>query len=125
MVYGIGTDIVEIDRIANSINKFGDKFLNKIFTELEREYCLSKKNSAQHFAARFAAKEAVFKALASQYSEIYSWQDIEVYNEPSGLPKVKLYGELANVVSIDKSLQISMSHSKNYATCFAILFKNC
>jgi holo-[acyl-carrier protein] synthase len=122
MVLGIGIDIIEIERIKKSIDNFGEKFLNKIYTSTELEYCLSKKNKYQHFAARFAAKEAIYKALSSDTNEVYSWQDVEIYNELNGLPKVKFYGALKNYLNHGKDLKISMSHSENYVTCVAVLF---
>ena len=94
MVFGIGIDIIEIERIKKSIEKYDDLFLNKIFTQTELDYCLSKQNKYQHFAARFAAKEAIAKAIATGWSEGFKWKDIEIYNEPSGLPRVKLFGNL-------------------------------
>ena len=122
MVLGIGIDIIEIDRIKKSVDKFGDLFINKIFTETEKEYCLGKKNQYQHLAARFAAKEAIAKSLATGWSKGFRWKDIEIYNEKSGLPRVNLLGNLKDFVNKDKSLQITMSHSQNYVTCFAILY---
>lgn len=122
MVLGIGIDIIEIERIKKSIDNFGEKFLNKIYTTTELEYCLSKRNKYQHFAARFAAKEAIYKALSSDTNEVYSWQDVEIYNELNGLPKVKFYGALKNYLNHGKDLKISMSHSENYVTCVAVLF---
>ena len=121
MVLGIGIDIIEIERIKESIEEFDDKFLNKVFTKIEIEYSISKKNKYQHFAARFAAKEAIYKALSSDTDTIYSWQDIEIYNEVNGLPRVKLYGNLKDYLSSTKELKISMSHSDNYVACVAIL----
>jgi len=123
MVIGIGIDIIEIERIKKSVEKFGDLFLNKIFTETEKEYSLTKKNQFQHLAARFAAKEAIAKALATGWSKGFRWKDIEIYNEKSGLPQVNLYGELKKFVDEGKSLKITMSHSEHYVTCFAILYK--
>ncbi len=124
MIFGIGIDIIEIERIEESVNKFGDRFLNKIFTEVELEYSLTKKNKFQHLAARFAAKEAIAKALATGWSKGFRWKDIEIYNEKSGLPKVKLSGNLAEFLGDNKSLQITMSHSHHYVTCFAIIYIN-
>jgi holo-[acyl-carrier protein] synthase len=121
MVLGVGIDIIEIERIKKSIDRFGDHFLNKVFTKTEIEYSLSKANKYQHFAARFAAKEAIYKALSSDTDKVYSWQDIEIYNEKNGLPKVKLFGSLKDYLNEDKELKISMSHSENYVTCVAIL----
>lgn len=124
MVEGIGIDIIEIDRIKKSIDTYGERFLHKVFTQTELDYCLNKKNKYQHFAARFAAKEAVFKAISSGKSNGVNWKDIEIYNEFNGMPSVKLYGELAHLVGKNKSLKVTMSHSHHYVTCFAILFLN-
>ncbi len=124
MVLGIGIDIIEIDRIQKSVDDFGDHFLKKVFTDGELEYCLSKSNKYQHLAARFAAKEAVYKALASGPHENLTWQSIEISNEPNGLPIVSLHGELNSYLSEGESLKISMSHSRDYVACVAIIFKN-
>ena len=123
MVIGIGIDIIEIDRIKNSIEKNGDRFLSKIYTPTEIEYCLSKANKYQHFAARFAAKEAVYKALATGWQELFSWKEIEIFNESTGMPRVTMFGKLKEFLSDDKSLNISISHSKNYVVCVAIIYK--
>ena len=122
MVLGIGIDIIEIERIKKSVDRFGDRFLKKIYTAIELEYSLKKKNKYQHLAARFAAKEAIYKALSSDTNEVYSWQDVEIYNEVNGLPKVKFYGNLKDYLSNGKELKISMSHSEHYVTCVAILY---
>ncbi len=122
MILGVGIDIIEIERIKKSVDRYGDLFLNKIFTETELNYCLTKKNRYQHLAARFAAKEAIAKALATGWSKGFRWKDIEIYNEKSGLPKVKLFGELKRFLGLSKSLKITMSHSEHYVTCFAILY---
>lgn len=122
MIFGLGIDIIEIERIKKSIDKFGDRFLNKIFTETELNYSLSKKNKYQHLAARFAAKEAIAKALKTGWSKNFRWKDIDIYNEKSGMPRVNLLGNLKNFLGDDKSLKISMSHSENYVTCVAIIY---
>jgi len=122
MVIGVGIDLIEISRIKKSIDEFGDNFLQKIYTPNEIEYCLSKSNKYQHFAARFAAKEAVYKAFSASEHYGISWQDIEITNEPSGLPIVKLNGSLKSYLSDDKDLKISISHSENLVTCVAIIF---
>ncbi|MGE5431454.1 MAG: holo-ACP synthase [Syntrophomonadaceae bacterium] len=124
MVIGIGIDIIEIERIKESVDRFGDKFLNKVFTEIELEYCLSKANKYQHLAARFAAKEAVAKALTDAWDKSWRWKDIEIFNEMSGKPSVRLFGELNEFLGSDKSLKITMSHSQHYVTCFAIAYSN-
>lgn len=122
LILGIGTDIIEIGRINQSIDKFGDKFLRKIFTQNEIEYCNSKANSSQHFAARFAAKEAISKALGTGWNHQFNWLEIEISNLPSGEPIANLTGKMSSFLSENKMLKISMSHSENYATCFAIYF---
>lgn len=120
MILGLGIDIVEIDRIKKSVEEFGDKFLERIFTQTELEYSLSKKNKYQHLAARFAAKEAVIKALSS-FNKTINLKDIEVYNQINGIPIVKIYGEANSILGDDKVLNISLSHTEKYATCVAIL----
>jgi len=122
MVAGIGVDIIEIERIKQSVEKFGNNFLNKIFTAAELEYCLSKKMKYQHLAARFSAKEAISKALATGWNKEFRWKDVEIFNEKSGLPKVILKGELKKFLAKNKELKISMSHSENYVVTVAILY---
>ncbi len=124
MVIGIGIDIIEIDRIRVSVEKFGDRFLNKVYTQKELDYSLKKKYKYQHLAARFAAKEAVYKALATGWNEDVSWQNIEISNEPNGMPIVTLKGNLKKFLSKGKNLKISMSHSRDYVACMAIVYKN-
>ena len=124
MVLGLGIDIIEIARIKKSIDRYGDKFLEKVFTEGEISYCNSKFNKFQHFAARFAAKEAVYKALASGWKEGLRWKDIEIQNDNSGMPSIKPSGKLKSFLSDDTQLRISISHSDNYVTSVAIIFKN-
>ena len=110
-----GTDIIEIDRIKDSIEKLGNPFLERVFTKKEIDYCESKnKQKYQHYAARFAAKEAVFKALSENIKDKFSvsWKDFEVVNDEQGRPKLNVYNvNLDNIEDID----ISISHCKNYA----------
>ena len=110
-----GTDIIEIDRIKQSIEDLGDKFLKRVYTDREIEYCEGKNMQRyQHYAARFAAKEAAFKALSQYLNDSYSieWKDIEVENSKSGRPKLKI-----NKISMKniESMDISISHCKKYA----------
>ena len=110
-----GTDIIEVSRIKESIEKVGDKFLNKIYTQKEIEYCLSKNNMKyQHFAARFAAKEAIFKAISSLIKNKYeiTWKDDE-----NGRPYVHFLNNNYNIEQID----ISISHLKEYAIATCIV----
>lgn len=110
-----GTDIIEIDRIKESIEEIGNKFIERIFTEKEIEYCESKKaQKYQHYAARFAAKEATFKAISWKLNDKYeiSWKDIEVQNDDEGRPQLKIMRiDLNDIEGVD----ISISHCKNYA----------
>ena len=122
MIIGIGIDIIEIDRVKKSIDTYGDHFVNKIFTKVERDYCSSKKNIYQHYAARFAAKEAIIKAFSSSKLPTFNWQDMEIYNEPDGTPKVNTFGKMKEYLSDDKNILISLSHSDNYVVGNAVLF---
>jgi len=127
MIIGIGTDICDIRRIAQSIEKFGDRFKARIFTDLEREYCESKSGPAAYYAKRFAAKEAVAKALAGPRTKSLSWQDVEVVNDPSGRPTVNLRrGALRRMKSRLPSnhtgeVFLSLSDDFPYAQAFAVL----
>ena len=111
-----GVDIVEIPRVQKSIEHIGKKFLDTIYTEEEIKYCESHKNNKyQHYAARFSAKEAVFKAISEFVDNKYSvdWKDIEIIDDENGRPKINLINsENYNIESID----ISISHCKEYAT---------
>jgi holo-[acyl-carrier protein] synthase len=123
MVIGIGIDIIEIERIKSSIDRFGDSFLNKIYTKNELDYCLAKHNKYQHLAARFAAKEAIYKAIATGWEKDATWKNMEITNEPNGLPVVAFFGKLKEFLADDKDIKISLSHSDNYVTCVAIIYK--
>ena len=108
-----GTDIIEIDRIKKSIENIGDKFLNTVFTEKEIEYCEARKNQKyQHYAARFAAKEAIFKAISDNTNCKCDWKSFEVERQENGRPKINFFMDIENLSSID----LSISHCKQYAT---------
>jgi len=124
MILGIGTDIIEISRIKQSIEKYGESFLKKIYTSTEIDYCKNKANKYQHYAARFAAKEAIYKALASGWQKAVSWQDLDIINEANGMPQVRMFVKLKEFLADDKSLKLSISHAENYVTCVAIVYKN-
>jgi holo-[acyl-carrier protein] synthase len=96
MIVGSGIDLAEIRRIQQSIDRYGSRFLNRVFTAAEQAYCLRKRNSAESFAARFAAKEAGAKALGTGISQGVSWLEIEVVRERGGRPTLKLYGRAAH-----------------------------
>ena len=125
MIFGSGVDIVEVFRMKDAIDKWGDNFLKKIFTDREIRYSNSKRFSCQHFAARFAAKEAVVKAFGEPKKFPIRWTEIEVINDDEGKPAIKFYNDalkLKNRKRIDKVV-LSMSHSKNYAVANVILLK--
>ena len=116
-----GTDIIEIDRIKSSIENTGEGFLNRVYTKNEIQYCESKKTQKyQHYAARFAAKEAVFKAISPFLEDKYwiCWKDLEVQNNSQGRPIVNLIGEgYKNIEQID----LSISHCKTYAVASVVV----
>lgn len=124
MKISCGTDIIEVDRVRTSIENVGEKFLKKVFTDNEIRYCESKKTQKyQHYAGRFAAKEAVFKAISRQLEDKYSvcWKDIEVENDSQGRPSVNLFN--VDMKKIE-NIGISISHCKSYATAnVVVLFK--
>ncbi len=110
-----GTDIIEIDRIKKSFNDHTDTFARKIFTDVEREYCEKFRNNRyEHYAARFAAKEAVYKAL-SDYADL-DWKDIEVENQDNGRPNINLGVAIPGLQQLD----VSLSHCKLYATAYVV-----
>src|SRR5437870_13786805 len=93
MITGIGIDVIQNDRIRDSVQRFGDRFLNRIYTEDEIIYCKKCVNPEIHYAARFAAKEAAFKALGTGWAAGVKWKDIEVKRLSSGKPELHLFGE--------------------------------
>lgn len=121
-IYGIGTDIVECERIARMIDRHGDHFINRVYTDFEIEYCKRHRSATQHYAGRWAAKEAVLKAMGTGWVKGISWRDVEVRNQPGGKPKIALAGgarercELAHIVD----MQISISHCQSHATAYAL-----
>jgi len=120
-----GVDIIEISRVKDSIENLGDSFLNRVFTKKEIEYCEGRgKSKYEHYAARFAVKEAVFKALSEMVDDKYSitWKDIETLNDEQGRPKVEvLFVKSSKIESID----VSISHCKEYAIAnVVVLLKN-
>lgn len=121
-VFGIGIDIVEIDRFRRILDRHGGRFEEKAFTQAEREYCRAQRDSAPHFAARFAAKEAVSKALGTGIGADLGWLDMEVSHEARGGPKMTLTGagsEFAVEHGVDQIL-ISLTHGKTHAAAQAM-----
>jgi holo-[acyl-carrier protein] synthase len=121
-VIGIGTDIVECLRVAKMIERHGELFLTRVFTPHEVEYCSARKASTQHYACRFAAKEAVLKALGTGWTRGVQWRDIEVRNDLGGKPSIALAGgarEMCEQLGITEML-ISISHCRTHATAYAL-----
>jgi len=122
MIVGTGVDICEVPRIAQSIARFGDRFLQRVFTPEEIRYCQSKKNSTERFAARFAAKEAAMKALGTGQRQGVIWKDIEVAHAPGGRPILRLSGtaaEIAQKLGVNRT-SLSLTHSESTAMAMVI-----
>jgi holo-[acyl-carrier protein] synthase len=121
-ILGIGTDIIECPRIGKMIEQHGELFLRRVYTEREIRYCQSRKHAIEHFAGRWAAKEAILKALGTGWSRGIAWTDMEVRNTPAGQPKVLVCGgakEAALRRGIGDIL-VSISHCRTYATAYAL-----
>ena len=125
-IHGLGLDIVETARIARSLEKFGDRFLHRVFCEGEIAYCQSMKTPALHFAARWAAKEAVSKAFGTGIGKSVGWRDIEVRRRESGEPYCVLHGSAAELAAQRGADQvfISLSHTEHYAAANALLISS-
>jgi len=121
-IIGIGTDIVECLRIAQMIERHGELFLNRVFTTNEIGYCSARKASTQHYAGRWAAKEAVLKAMGTGWAKGIKWVDIEVRHDQSGRPTIALGGgarETCERLGIAE-MHISLSHCRTFATAYAV-----
>ena len=118
-----GTDIIEISRIKESVEKYGQSFLKRVFSDPEIEYCEQKGQvKYQHYAARFASKEAVSKMLGTGFNGTFAWNDIEVINDEFGKPQVNLYNGAKKIFDEEnlKKIDISISHCKEYAVSMVI-----
>ncbi len=122
-ILGIGNDIIEIDRIRKSMEAHGLRFVSKLFTTREQDYCLKYSDPVPHFAGRFSAKEAVVKALGTGFGEHASWLDIEIVNDPSGKPCVHFSSRMEKKLNKTK-MMVSISHCQLYVTAFAIWVKS-
>ena len=121
MKFSCGIDIIEVNRVENAIEEFGEKFLNKIFTPSEIKYCIEKnKMMYQHLAARFAAKEAIFKAMSDLLNDKYeiTWTDVEILNDDNGKPYVHFVGKEYPAI---EQIDISLSHLKEYAVANCVI----
>ena len=119
-VRAIGVDVCEVNRIARIIDQQGDRFLQKVFTEKEIEYCNKKHNKAECFAARFAAKEAFLKALGTGLRDGLKWKDMEIDNDVLGKPFFRLYAKCAEKTAGSQTL-LSMSHTESTAVAFVVI----
>ena len=121
-IHGIGTDIIECLRIAQMIERHGEHFINRVYTDHEIQYCSARKSATQHYAGRWAAKEAILKAIGTGWIRGISWRDVEVHNLPGGQPVVKLRGGAREAVEQRGSTDvlIGISHCRSHATAYAL-----
>lgn len=122
MISGIGVDLIEIARVTKAIDEGGSRFLERVFTDGEIAYCAGKHNRYQHFAARFAVKEAVSKAMATGWTGEFRWKDVEVVNDPGGQPRVVLHHGLRDLL-MHTHIHVSISHSETHVVAVAVLEK--
>ncbi|HEU5453734.1 MAG TPA: holo-[acyl-carrier-protein] synthase [Terriglobales bacterium] len=123
MIVGTGVDIVEVPRIAQTIARYGDRFVRRVFTDGEIRYCESKANKVERYAARFAAKEAALKAIGTGWSRGVAWREVEVRREPGGRPSIGFSGragEFAAKLGM-KRASLSLSHTADHAIAQVIL----
>jgi holo-[acyl-carrier protein] synthase len=120
MIDGIGVDVIDLERLERVLKKWGTLFLEKILTEKEIAYCQSKQHSAQHVAARFAAKEAIAKSFALGWRGAFRWKDIEIINDELGKPHVILTNKLQTLFA-DRTIHLSLSHSEKTIIAFAVI----
>jgi holo-[acyl-carrier protein] synthase len=119
-VQGIGIDVVDVKRMKKVLEKQGKPFLDKVFTDMEVTYCKTRKKPYIHFAARFAAKEAVAKAMRTGWSGAFHWRDIEVVNDQSGAPHILLSREVKK--ALEKcTVHLSLSHTDNTVVALVVL----
>jgi len=123
MIVGTGIDLAEIGRIQRSLDRFGQRFLDRVYTPAEQAYCLRKRNAAESLAARFAAKEAGAKALGTGISQGVSWLEIEVAREPGGRPTVKFHGRAAERAARLGAVRaaLSITHTAELAMASVVL----
>ncbi len=121
-IIGIGTDIIEVPRIALMIEKHGELFVQRVYTTYEIGYCQLRKSANQHYAGRWAAKEAVLKAIGTGWAGGIQWTDIEVRNDVSGRPSITLYHGAKDVCEERgiSDIQISISHCRTMAVAYAV-----
>jgi len=123
MIIGIGADIAEVPRLREAIERHGERFLQRVFTEREIAYCQRHRNSEERFAARFAAKEAMMKALGTGWRRGITWRDIEVSNAQGGKPNIQLTGKALEIFHSlgGARILLSLTHTDNYALAQVII----
>jgi holo-[acyl-carrier protein] synthase len=123
MIVGSGIDLTEIERIQHSVERYGQRFLDHVYTPAEQAYCLRKRKSAESLAARFAAKEAGAKALGTGISHGVNWLEIEVVREPSGRPTLKFHGRAAEFAARLGAVRaaLSITHTNTLAMASVVL----
>lgn len=123
MIVGSGIDLVEIGRIHQSMERYGQRFLDRIYTAAEQAYCLRKRKAAESLAARFAAKEAGAKALGTGISRGVNWLEIEVVREPGGRPSLRFHGRAAEIAAALRATRsaLSLTHSGDLAMASVVL----
>lgn len=117
--HGLGNDIIEIERVRQSIERHGQHFLNRLFSQAEQDYCYKFKDPVPHFAGRFAAKEAIAKALGTGFGAELSWHDLEILGDEHGKPIVHLTAAIKQRFNNPRIL-VSISHSASHATAVAL-----
>jgi len=123
MIVGTGVDIAEVARIKAAVERYGERFLKRVFTPEEIRYCSSKANTGERLAARFAAKEAAMKAIGTGLRHGVTWQDVEVVREPRSRPGIRLSGKAAEFAAAlgCKRIHLSISHTEEQAIAYVIL----
>jgi holo-[acyl-carrier protein] synthase len=125
MIYGTGVDLVQVERIEKVIERWGDRFINRVFTKEERKFCLKRTSPASAFSLRFAAKEAFSKAIGTGMRKGVFWRDIEVFHFPGGRPGLKVHGHSEEICKREKicGLHLSLSDEGVYGIAMVVLEK--
>jgi holo-[acyl-carrier protein] synthase len=124
MIAGVGVDIVEISRLERAIKEYGARFINRVFTDSEIEYCERMSRKAERYATRFAAKEAARKALGAATPVVaLSWHDVEIISSTEGAPQLQFHGRAAEIAEKLKIVRahVSLSHAQDHAVAFVVL----
>jgi len=119
LIVGMGIDVAEVDRVKAAIERHGETFLRRVYTERERAYCERFKNKYERYAGRFAAKEATMKALGTGWSRGVRWVDVEVVRQSGGRPTISLYGEAAKIADVLGVQRVALSITHTSAQAFA------